>query len=88
MAQGKVHATAVVEAGARLGEDVRIGPFCLVGSDVTLADVCLVPQMSNARRFHCDTSSFPTLCAICAHLETLPAFARAAPQAQPDAPAG
>jgi len=59
----------------------------LVGSAVTLADVCLVPQMANARRFHCDVTPFPTLQAICAHLEALPPFARAAPQAQPDAPA-
>jgi UDP-N-acetylglucosamine acyltransferase len=38
MAQGNVHATAAVEPGARLGVDVRIGPFCHVGGDVTLAD--------------------------------------------------
>jgi maleylpyruvate isomerase len=57
------------------------------GSEVTLADVCLVPQMANARRFNCDTAPFPTLRAICAHLETLPAFAQAAPEVQPDAPA-
>jgi maleylacetoacetate isomerase len=58
----------------------------LFGTGVTLADVCLVPQMANARRFHCDVSGFPTLCGISAHLESLPAFARAAPEAQPDAP--
>jgi maleylacetoacetate isomerase len=55
------------------------------GTEVTLADVCLVPQMYNAHRFKCNVEPFPTLRAICAHLETLPAFARAAPQAQPDA---
>jgi UDP-N-acetylglucosamine acyltransferase len=33
-----VHATAVVEAGARLGDDVRIGPFCHVGAEAALAD--------------------------------------------------
>ena len=33
-----VHATAIVEQGARLGEGVRIGAFCLVGSQVALAD--------------------------------------------------
>ena len=33
-----VHATAIVEAGARLGEGVRIGPFCFVGKDVVLGD--------------------------------------------------
>jgi len=59
----------------------------LYGTSVTLADVCLVPQMYNAHRFRCDVGPYPTLRAICAHLETLPAFARAAPQAQPDAPA-
>ncbi len=55
------------------------------GTEVTLADVCLVPQMFNARRFQCDVEPFPTLRAICSHLETLPEFARAAPGAQPDA---
>ena len=57
----------------------------MFGGEVTLADVCLVPQMFNARRFKCDVEPFPTLRAICAHLEALPAFARAAPDAQPDA---
>ena len=57
----------------------------MFGTEVTLADICLVPQMFNARRFKCNVEPFPTLRAICAHLETLPAFARAAPNAQPDA---
>jgi maleylacetoacetate isomerase len=57
----------------------------MFGGEVTLADVCLVPQMFNARRLHCDLEPFPILRAICAHLDTLPAFARAAPDAQADA---
>ena len=57
----------------------------MFGTQVTLADVCLVPQMLNARRFKCNVQPFPTLQAICAHLEALPEFARAAPEAQPDA---
>ena len=57
----------------------------LYGSAVTLADVCLVPQMANAHRFNVDVAPYPTLRAICAHLEALPAFAAAAPEAQPDA---
>jgi maleylacetoacetate isomerase len=57
----------------------------MFGTEVTLADVCIVPQMFNARRFQCNVAPFPTLRAICAHLETLPEFARAAPGAQPDA---
>ena len=55
------------------------------GSSVTLADVCLVPQMYNARRFKVDVTSYPKLVAICAHLESLPAFSAARPDAQPDA---
>ncbi len=55
------------------------------GSAVTLADVCLVPQMFNARRFNCDVTPYPTLVSISAHLEQLPAFAAARPEVQPDA---
>jgi maleylacetoacetate isomerase len=54
------------------------------GSSVTLADVLLLPQLFSGRRFGCDLEPFPTLRAVGAHLETLPAFAKAAPQAQPD----
>ncbi|HEX5462654.1 MAG TPA: maleylacetoacetate isomerase [Steroidobacteraceae bacterium] len=57
----------------------------MFGREVTLADVCLAPQMFNARRFKCDVEPYPTLRSICSHLETMPAFARAAPDAQPDA---
>ena len=57
----------------------------MFGAAVTLADIYVVPQMYNARRFKCDLEPYPTLRAICAHLESLPAFARAAPEAQPDA---
>lgn len=38
MAEAQVHPTAVVEAGARLGKDVKIGPFSMVGADVVLGD--------------------------------------------------
>jgi len=38
MAGATVHASALVDPAARLGEDVRIGPFCLVGAEVTLGD--------------------------------------------------
>ena len=53
----------------------------MYGTAVTLADVCIVPQMFNARRYHCDLAPYPTLQRISAHLETLPEFARAAPEA-------
>jgi maleylacetoacetate isomerase len=57
----------------------------LFGADVTLADVCLVPQMYNARRYQCDLSPYPTLTAISAALEAMPAFQTARPEVQPDA---
>lgn len=60
------------------------GKHCF-GSEITLADVFLVPQVYNARRFKCDVAPYPTLCAISAFLETLPAFAAARPEVQPDA---
>ena len=55
------------------------------GAQVTLADVCLVPQMFNARRFGVDVTPYPRLVAICGHLESLPAFVAARPDNQPDA---
>ena len=57
----------------------------LYGASVTLADVCLVPQVYNARRFKCDLAAFPRLVAIDAALTALPAFAAARPEIQPDA---
>lgn len=58
--------------------------YCF-GDSLSLADVCLAPQMYNARRFNCDLTPFPTLVAISAHLESLPAFDTARPEVQPDA---
>ncbi len=57
----------------------------LYGDSITMADICLVPQVYNARRFATDLSAFPTLVAISTHLESLPAFAAARPEVQPDA---
>ena len=60
------------------------GPFCF-GAAPTLADVCLVPQLGNARRFGCDLSPLPRLVAAEAACNALPAFAQAAPDRQADA---
>jgi UDP-N-acetylglucosamine acyltransferase len=38
--QAPIHPAAIVEAGAKLGNDVRIGPYCMVGADVELGDGC------------------------------------------------
>jgi maleylacetoacetate isomerase len=55
------------------------------GSGPTLADVFLLPQVFNARRVQTDLAPFPRIVAIADHLLTLPAFAAARPEAQPDA---
>jgi len=61
------------------------GEFCFAAR-VSIADVCLVPQMYNARRFGCDLSAYPTLVSIDAHCRGLDAFASALPESQADAP--
>ncbi len=55
------------------------------GAGVTLADAFLVPQVYNARRAQLDLAPYPRLAAITQHLESLPAFAAARPESQPDA---
>ncbi len=60
------------------------GPFCF-GDTPTLADVCLVPQLGNARRFGVEVIRFPRLLQCEAACVTLPVFAEAAPSRQSDA---
>ncbi len=59
------------------------GPFCF-GAAPTLADLCLVPQLFNARRFSVDLDGLPRLLAAEAACATLPAFGRAVPDQQDD----
>jgi len=60
------------------------GPFCF-GAAPTIADLCLVPQLFNARRFGVALEAFPRLLQAEAAAMTLKAFADAAPDRQPDA---
>jgi maleylacetoacetate isomerase len=60
------------------------GKFCF-GDTPTLADICLVPQLGNARRYGCDLAQYPTIVSIEKNCVTIPAFANAAPEKQPDA---
>lgn len=60
------------------------GPFCF-GAAPTLADLCLVPQLANARRFGVDVAAFPRLLVADTAARALPAFADAAPERQGDA---
>ena len=55
------------------------------GDQPPLADLCLVPQLYNARRFECELSGYPTLLRIESGCLALPAFERAHPSRQPDA---
>ena len=68
----------------QLDRDNDTGTFCH-GETPTLADICLVPQLANARRFKIDLTPYPTLTRIEASCNALDAFARAAPARQPDA---
>jgi maleylpyruvate isomerase len=60
------------------------GPFCF-GAKPTMADLCLVPQLANARRFGVEVEAFPRLLKAEAAAKNLKAFADAAPERQPDA---
>jgi maleylacetoacetate isomerase len=71
-----------LEAQARQHSIARRHCF---GDSISMADITLVPQMFNARRFDTDLAPFPTLVAISKHLESLPAFDAAQPERQPDA---
>ena len=57
----------------------------LSGERPGLADICLVPQMYNARRFKVDLTPYPTLVKIDEACQGLETFARAVPENQPDA---
>ncbi len=63
---------------------LRPGPYAF-GADVTLADICLVPQVANARRLKVPLDHFPKIVAVDAACAKLPAFDKARPENQPDA---
>ncbi len=65
-------------------QDGKSGDFCH-GNTVTFADLCLVPQVYNARRFNCPLEDFPTIIRITDNCNTLDAFIEAQPENQIDA---
>ena len=65
--------------------EATAGEF-LVGDAVTFADVCLVPQLTNARRHGVDPARWPLLARVEETCNQLPAFQSARPEKQPDFP--
>ncbi len=63
----------------------RTGPF-VCGDQPTMADMCLIPQVYNARRYELQMDKYPLICAIEKHCLQLQAFIDASPELQPDAP--
>ena len=74
----------VTEGFEALEALVGPGPYCC-GSNVTIADICLVPQVYNARWLKVPLDKFPKIVAIEGACLALPAFDRARPENQPDA---
>ena len=60
------------------------GIFCFA-DEISMADLCLVPQVYNAVRFGVDMAPYPTINRIVEHCNTLPAFIAALPENQADA---
>ncbi|MEM8563047.1 MAG: maleylacetoacetate isomerase [Pseudomonadota bacterium] len=60
------------------------GGYCF-GENPTLADVCLVPQVYNARRFKVPMEPYPKIRSVVEFCNSTEPFAKAAPEAQPDA---
>lgn len=77
-----------IGAGFQAAEHISVshahgGPYAF-GSDLTLADVLLVPQMYNARRFGVPLDGYPRLVAVTDACNEVQAFRGAAPEKQPD----
>lgn len=72
------------EGFAAVDKLIRPGPYAF-GDRITLADVCIVPQVYNARRYNVPIDDFPNVLAVEAATRQVAAFQAAAPEAQPDA---
>lgn len=74
----------ILEGFAALEAMLAPTPYA-AGAEVTLADLCLVPQVANARRLNVPLEAFPKIVAIDAACGKLDAFVKARPENQPDA---
>jgi len=74
----------ILEGFEPLETMLRPGPYAF-GGEVTLADICLVPQVYNARRLKVPLDRFPKIVAVDAACAKLGPFEQARPENQPDA---
>ena len=74
----------IIEGFTAIEAMIAPGPY-ICGAHVTLADICLVPQVANARRLNVPLDKFPKIVAADAACLKLPAFDKARPENQPDA---
>jgi len=85
--QANIWARDIIQQGINDCETMQAGEtgLFLFGDAPTLADLCLVPQLGNAKRFGADFSGWKRLNAVAAECAKLGAFIEAAPERQPDA---
>jgi maleylpyruvate isomerase len=74
----------IIEGFTALEDLLAAGPYAC-GAHVTLADICLVPQVANARRLKVPLDNFTKIVGVDAACQKLPAFEKAKPENQPDA---
>lgn len=74
----------IIEGFGALETMLNPGPYAC-GAQVTIADICLVPQVANARRLKVPLDQFPKIVAVDAACLKLPAFDKARPENQQDA---
>jgi maleylpyruvate isomerase len=74
----------VIEGFTAIEAMITPGPYAC-GAQVTVADVCLIPQVFNARRLKVPLDKFPKIVGVEAACLKLPAFDKARPENQPDA---
>ena len=74
----------VIEGFKAIEAMIKPAPYAC-GAHVTLADICLIPQVFNARRLKVPLDTFPKIVAVEQACLKLPAFDKARPESQPDA---
>lgn len=69
----------------RIEKTTKSDKFCF-GDEISMADICLIPQVYNANRFGVDMKQFPKINSIVEHCSSLQYFKDSHPDQQPDKP--